>query len=106
MKAITICYNISTDEEVREILRRVRITEYTCVPRVTGVGAVTGPRMDDHTWPGYNAMVVACVSDHHADTIMQALQEFRDGPTGRRTGIFAWISPVDAVLQPPKDLGK
>ena len=102
MKAVTITYNISTDDEVREVLRRVRITEYTRIPRVMGIGAVTGPRMDDHVWPGYNAMIVACVSDHHADTIMQALQEFRDGPTGRRTGIFAWVSPVEKTLDPPK----
>ena len=75
MKAVTIIYNISTDEEVQEVLRRMRITEYTRITRVMGVGAVTGPRMDDHVWPGYNAMIVACVSDHHAETIMQALQE-------------------------------
>ena len=101
MKAVTIIYNISTDEEVQEVLRRMRITEFTRIPRVMGVGAVTGPRMDDHVWPGYNAMIVACVSDHHAETIMQALQEFRNGPTGRKTGIFAWLSPVEAALTPP-----
>ena len=101
MNAVTIIYNISTDEEVQEVLRRMRITEFTRIPRVMGVGAVTGPRMDDHVWPGYNAMIVACVSDHHAETIMQALQEFRDGP-GCKTGIFAWLSPVEAALAPPK----
>jgi nitrogen regulatory protein PII len=101
MKAVTIVYNISIDEEVREVLLRLRITEFTRIPRVNGVGAVTGPRMDDHVWPGYNAMIVACVSDHHAETIMQALQEFRDGPTGRKTGVFAWLSPVEAALSPP-----
>ena len=101
MKSVTIIYNVSTDEEVQEVLRRLRISEYTRIPRVMGVGAVTGPRMDDHVWPGYNAMIVACVSDHHADTIMQALQEFRNGPTGRRTGVFAWMSPVEAALEPP-----
>lgn len=106
MKAVTIIYNISTDDEVQEVLRRLRIKEFTRIPRVMGVGKVTGPRMDNHVWPGYNAMIVACVSDHHADTIMQALQEFRDGPTGRKTGIFAWVSPVEAALAPPTERQK
>ena len=41
------------------------------------------------------------VEDAKAGEVMAALQAFRDGPMGRRTGIFAYQTPVDAVLAPP-----
>ena len=96
MKAVTIIYNISTDEEVREVLRRVRIKEYTRIPRVMGVGAVTGPRMDDHVWPGYNAVTLAVVDDALAARALDALRAFREAHP--KAGLFAWTVPVDAAL--------
>lgn len=102
MKQLSIANDVAVDTDIRALLAKLGIEFWTRIPRAAGRGPRTGAREDDHVWPGYNAMIVACVSDHHAETIMQALQEFRDGP-GRKTGIFAWLSPVEAALTPPKE---
>ena len=74
MKCITIFYNVATDEEITEILKNTGIEEYTKIPRCYGKGNVTGPRMDDHIWPGFNISLVAVVTDEMAPKLMAALQ--------------------------------
>ena len=101
MKSITDFYNIATDIEVMELIIGLGVKEYSKMPRTTGKGLVSGPRLDDHVWPGYNVMLIMVVADEDAPRIMAALQEFRDGPTGSRTGIFAYQTAVEAVLMPP-----
>ena len=101
MKCVTVFYNIATDDEVMAILADCGIAEYTKFPRCQGRGNVSGARSDDHVWPGFNAGLAIVVEDAKATEVMAALQAFRDGPMGRRTGIFAYQTPVDAVLAPP-----
>ena len=101
MKAITIFYNVANDDEVLALLEGQGVTEYSKLPRTAGRGAVSGPRLDDHVWPGYNVTIIVIVSDALAPKLMAALQSFRDGPVGRRTGIYAYQTAVEAVLAPP-----
>ena len=101
MKSRTVFYKVAIDSDVMAILRDAGITEYSKIPRTQGVGAATGARTDDHIWPGYNSIVIMVVPDDTAPHVMAALQKFRDGPKGSRTGIFAFQSPVEAVLAPP-----
>ena len=101
MKCVTVFYNIATDDEVMAILADCGVAEYTKFPRCQGRGNVSGARSDDHVWPGFNAGLAIVVEDAKATEVMAALQAFRDGPMGRRTGIFAYQTPVDAVLAPP-----
>ena len=104
MKSITVFYNVATDSDVMAILRDAGVKEYSKIPRTHGVGETTGARTDDHVWPGYNSIVVMVVADAEAPRVMAALQKFRDGPKGSRTGIFAYQSAVEAVLSPPPAL--
>lgn len=101
MKCITIYYNIATDEEVMALLAEQSVTEYSKLPRCQGRGNVSGARSDDHVWPGFNAGLMVVVTDEKAPQLMAALQAFRDGAMGRMTGIFAFQTPVEAVLAPP-----
>lgn len=101
MKCITAFYNVATDDEVMEILDEVGIEEYSKIPRCQGKGQQTGPRLDSHVWPGFNVTLIIVVNDDMATKLMQALQTFRDGPTGRRTGIYAYQTTVEAELAPP-----
>ncbi len=106
MKCITIFYNVATEEEVMAIIEAAHVGEYTKIPRCQGKGAITGPRLDDHIWPGFNVTLVLVVEDAVAPVLMAALQTFRNGPMGRRTGIFAYQTAVEAVLAPPPDVHK
>ena len=101
MKCITVFYNVVSDEEVTTLIEKAGIQEYSKIPRCHGKGLVSGPRFDDHIWPGYNNVIILVVSDDVAPRIMTALQEFRNGSQGRRTGIFAYQTAVEAVLAPP-----
>ena len=101
MKCVTVFYNIATDDEVMAILAGCGVAEYTKFPRCQGRGDVSGARFDDHVWPGFNAGLVMVVADAKAPEVMAALQAFRDGPMGRMTGIYAYQTPVEAVLAPP-----
>ena len=101
MKAITIFYNVANDDEVLDILEELNINEYSKMPRTAGRGNVSGPRLDDHVWPGYNITIILIVADTLAPKVMTALQDFRDGPVGSRTGIYAYQTAVEAVLATP-----
>lgn len=101
MKCITVFYNVVSDEEVTTLLEKAGVREYSKIPRCHGKGLISGPRFDDHIWPGYNNAITLVVEDTIAPQIMAALQEFRNGPQGSRTGIFAYQTAVEAVLAPP-----
>ena len=105
MKSITVFYNIATDIEIMELLAELGVREFSKFPRTSGKGLVSGPRLDDHVWPGYNATLVMVVADAEARKIMSALQKFRDGPIGH-TGIFAYQTAVESVLAAPAPNGK
>ena len=103
MKCITAFYNVATDDEIMEILDEVGIEEYSKIPRCQGKGLTTEPRLDSHVWPGFNTTLIIVVEDNVAPKLMNALQAFRDGPMGRRTGIYAYQTAVETELTPPKN---
>ncbi len=102
MKCITVFYNVATDQEILSILESLGIAAYSKIPRCQGKGPTTGPRLDSHVWPGFNVTLITLVEDAIAPQLMQALQDFRNGPTGRRTGIHAFQTSVEAMLTPPQ----
>ena len=101
MKCITVFYNVATDDEIIEIIEKAGVSEYSKIPRCQGKGNVSGPRFDDHVWPGFNNAIVMILDDPLAPKVMAALQAFRNGHMGRKTGIFAYQTAVEAVLAPP-----
>lgn len=98
MKAVTVLFNIAIEEEVLETVRKAGIRHFTQWPRVLGQGPHTGPRMDNHVWPGANAALQMIVGDPEAAPLMDALQALRDSPTGRQGGIFAYQTAVERAL--------
>lgn len=98
MKAVTVIFNVSIQEEVHAAIRKVGITAFTQWPRIVGQGPETGPRMDSHVWPGANAGLLMVVEDESADTVMTALQALHDTPEGRQAGLFAYQTTVERCL--------
>ena len=98
MKLITIYFNIAISDEILEILTATGAKSYTQIPRVVGVGTVTGPRFDSHTWPGANSAIQTVVDEDTATNLMTELQKLRDSGLGKHAGIFAIQSPVEKTL--------
>lgn len=98
MKAVTVVFNVAIEDDVLGVLRRVGVHHFTQWPRIVGKGSVSGPRMDNHVWPGANAALLAIVDDATATRLMDALQALRDSPAGKQAGVYAYQSPVERTL--------
>ena len=99
MKAVTAIFNVAIEEEVQEVLRRCGVRHFTQWPRVVGQGPTTGPRMDNHVWPGATSALESIVEDAQAGPLMDALQALRDSPAGRQAGLYAFQTAVERALR-------
>lgn len=99
MKQIEVICDVAIDNEIRSILAECGIVEYTRFPRCAGSGHRTGTREDDHVWPGYNVATIAVVDDSVAFSALARLQAYRDDPAHAKSGLFAFITPVEAMLK-------
>lgn len=94
MKMILAVYNIAVDNEVMEAVQAAGAVCYTKWPRVVGEGKSTGPRLDDHIWPGANTMTMMVVPDEKAAAVMAAIQRLRD-TIGKTEGVKAFLLNVE-----------
>jgi|FrelakmetLWP11LW_1041352.scaffolds.fasta_scaffold26708_1 nitrogen regulatory protein PII len=97
MKMILAIYNVAVDSEVMDAVHAVGVRCYTKWPRVVGEGQQTGPRLDDHIWPGANTMMMMVVAEELATKVMAALQALRDN-IGKTEGVKAFMMNVEAQL--------
>ena len=97
MKAVWIFYDIVLDATILALLEEVSPGGYTRWPRLTGDGPQSGPRLDDHVWPGANAAILAVRDDASTSALLARLQTLRDD-VGRLTGIWACTTPVCETL--------
>ncbi len=98
MKAVWIFYDIVLDATILALLKEVSPGGYTRWPRLTGDGPQSGPRLDDHVWPGANAAILAVRDDASAAALLTSLQKLRD-KVGTLTGIWACTTPVYETLK-------
>jgi nitrogen regulatory protein PII len=97
MKMVLAVYNIAVDPEVMEAVHQAGVQCYTKWPRVVGEGKQTGPRLDDHIWPGANAMMMMVVADELAPKVMEVLKGLRD-TIGQTEGVKAFLLNVEGQL--------
>jgi nitrogen regulatory protein PII len=97
MKMILAIYNVAVDDEVMEAVKAVGVKCYTKWPRVQGQGCKTGPRLDDHIWPGANCVTMMVVSDELAPKVMGALKDLRQ-TIGQTEGVQAFMLNVEQQL--------
>lgn len=98
MNALWIIYDIVLDTDILALLKKHSITAYTRWPRLTGTGPQSGPRLDDHVWPGANAAILAVLPDDQVATLLPPLQSLRD-EVGAQTGLYAFTTPVLSALR-------
>jgi hypothetical protein len=97
MKMIMAVYNVAVDEEVLQAVAAAGVCCYTKFPRVVGKGKRTGPRLDDHIWPGANACTLMVVPDELAPAVMDVLARLRR-ELGATEGIKAFLWTIDQQL--------
>lgn len=98
MKMILVVCNVAVDEEVMEAVRTAGACCFTKWPRVVGAGQRTGPRLDNHVWPGANSMTMLVVPDDRAPAVMAALRKLRE-TIGRQEGVKAFLLNVEQQLE-------
>ena len=97
MKMVLAVYNVAVDDEVMEAVREAGVKCYTKWPRVLGDGQKTGPRLDDHIWPGANCVTMMVVDDEMAAKVMEVLGGLRE-TIGRMEGVKAFLLNVEQRL--------
>ncbi len=97
MKLVMAVYNMAAEEEVLAAAAAVGVVSYTKVPRVLGVGRASGPRLDDHVWPGANTLTLFVVEDALANTLADTLAAVR-GELGKNGAIKAFVLNVERTV--------
>ena len=90
MKAVLVVYNETIEAEVADALERAGADNYTKVTKAVGVGAGSGPRLDNTVWPGANNAVFVVSEDSAADALVEEIRALRktQGDAGLRA--FWW----------------
>lgn len=95
-KQLIIICDVSGSDDVNKLLLSRGADEFTRFEQCSGQGHRTGPRTNDHIWPGYNVMYVVVIEDELATAVMGDLREYRDA--NPNMGIYAYITPIEATL--------
>lgn len=94
MKMVMAVYNIGVDEEITRAMEELGVSCFTKVPRVTGQGKTTGPRLDDAVWPGANTMALFVLPDGKAAQVMEAFRYLRS-TVGVKAGVKAFLLNIE-----------
>lgn len=97
MKALWIAFDMVLDERVKGLLAEAGIAAYTRWPRLTGTGPGSGARLDDHVWPGANAVYLAVADDGAVARAMDKLRALKN-EADSLTGVWAFTTPVLETL--------
>ena len=96
MKMLMVVFNISIEEEVKEIIDKQGTVCFTQWPRLVGRGKSTGPKMDNDVWPGANSAIIIVTTEKQALDIMADIQALRD-EIGTHEGVKAFLLNVEKM---------
>jgi len=85
VKMLLIVFRDSLGEDIRRVLKDLKITAFTEAPKVLGVGEA-GAALDSLDSPGFNSMIFAAVEEDQAQRVGEGLQAFREQLAKRQHG--------------------
>jgi nitrogen regulatory protein PII len=85
MKMLMIVFRESIEEDIKALLRTHNVKGFTEMHDVTGTGEA-GPAFHSLSWPAFNDMILAALPDAEADTVVNALKDFRDRQVEKQGG--------------------
>lgn len=77
MNMLMIVFRESLEEDIRGLLRKHHVRAFTEMHDVTGMGEA-GAAFHSLSWPAFNNMILAALSEPEADKVVAALKDFRD----------------------------
>ena len=95
-KMLMVVFNISIEDEVKEIIDKHGAVCFTQWPRLIGRGRSTGPKMDNDVWPGANSALMIVTTEKEALDIMADIQALRD-EVGTHEGVKAFLLNVEKM---------
>ncbi|MBO7224150.1 MAG: hypothetical protein J6V70_08470 [Kiritimatiellae bacterium] len=95
-KQLIIICDVSGSDDINELLLSHKVDEFTRFEQCSGQGHRTGPRTNDHIWPGYNVMYVTVIDEALAVEVMNDLRVYRDA--NPNMGIYAYTTPVELII--------
>jgi nitrogen regulatory protein PII len=96
MKMIIVIYSAAADYDIMSRLKEHGISGYTKLQKVCGEGTETEPKLNTHTWPGDNNMLLIASSDEDANSIINMLGELKKIHV--RAGIRGFVMPLTEVV--------
>ena len=96
LKMLMVVFNISIEDEVKEIIDKQGGICFTQWPRLVGRGKSTGPKMDNDVWPGANSAIIVVTTEKQALDIMADIQALRD-EIGSHEGVKAFLLNVEKM---------
>jgi hypothetical protein len=78
MKMFYLVCNISSLQQIQEIVDTSGCRDYQILDRVTGKMKTGEPRFNDSVWPGYNAVVIGRIEPDGLDKLKTAILRFND----------------------------
>ncbi len=76
-KLVYIIAETGTDLQVRTLLKRLGLEDYTLIERVKGHGE-TGRKDGDAVFPGINNVMMIAMSEEKLPALLEALHKIRD----------------------------
>ncbi len=95
-KQLIIVVDVSGLDDISNLLNKHGVEEFTRFEQCSGQGHRTGPRTNDHIWPGYNVMVIAVIEEQLVPEIFAALRTYRE--ENKNMGVYAYVTPVEQSL--------
>ena len=95
MKMVMIAYNSAIDEELREVLAKHGIENYTKWTRTFGKGTTSGPHMGTDVWPGENTVLFIAIEDEKVNAVLSDVKVLRENLGKAGVKAFAW--PLEEV---------
>ena len=77
MKMLMMIFKESLEEEIKGLLAEHKVSAFTEMHEVTGVGE-GGATLHSLQWPGFNNMVLAAMEDAQADRLIASMHKYRD----------------------------
>ena len=96
MKMLMVICSEERQRDVRELIDRHDIHEYTELTNVLGAGE-TGVHLGTHTWPGKSVLIFTVLEDERVGTLVDVLKEFK-ATLMPGEGIRVFSLPAESVI--------
>jgi len=97
MKMVLLVFHAEFDEQIRDLVERLKLPGFTEVHRVFGTGQA-GKRFETHAFPGHDTLLFSVMPDEDVPRTVQAVKAFKaslDARHKRPGGVKLFVLPVE-----------